>query len=468
MFRIFSQYVSAKCLLLMMVEGSLIVLSLICAAKLRFWNSPAEFRFYVALPDFAVQSAIVVGVCLACFYYNELYDLSASSGSMDQVLRIEQSLGAASLLLGLLYFMFPNLLFSRGVFIIGLILVTILVVLSRRFLEGAWQLGSPIQRVVILGTGALALELAREVTLRQDLGMKLEGFVSGAVLQADNERIFGFPILGSATEMEAITKRSAISRIIVALENCRGVLPAKELVTLRVQGVRVDDAASVLSALTGRIPLHAVKPSWFVFSDGFHRSKWNELLKRTLDLAAGIAGLVLALPIMALVAFAILVDSKGPVIYRQTRVGRMDRCFDVLKFRSMRVNAEQNNGAQWAVKNDPRVTRVGGFLRKYRLDELPQFLNVVRGDMSFVGPRPERPCFVEELRKQIPYYDERHSVRPGITGWAQVQYSYGASVEDAFKKLEYDLFYLKNTSVSFDMAIILKTVKIVISGHNGR
>jgi len=468
MFRIFSQYVSAKSLLLMMVEGSLIVLSLICAAKLRFWNSPAEFRFYVALPDFAVQSAIVVGVCLACFYYNELYDLSAGSGSMDQVLRIEQSLGAASLLLGLLYFMFPNLLFSRGVFIIGLILVTILVVLSRRFLEGAWQLGSPIQRVVILGTGALALELAREVTLRQDLGMKLEGFVSGAVLQADNERIFGFPILGSATEMEAITKRSAISRIIVALENCRGVLPAKELVTLRVQGVRVDDAASVLSALTGRIPLHAVKPSWFVFSDGFHRSKWNELLKRTLDLAAGIAGLVLALPIMALVAFAILVDSKGPVIYRQTRVGRMDRCFDVLKFRSMRVNAEQNNGAQWAVKNDPRVTRVGGFLRKYRLDELPQFLNVVRGDMSFVGPRPERPCFVEELRKQIPYYDERHSVRPGITGWAQVQYSYGASVEDAFKKLEYDLFYLKNTSVSFDMAIILKTVKIVISGHNGR
>jgi len=156
------------------VEGSLIVLSLICAAKLRFWNSPAEFGFYVALPDFAVQSAIVVGVCLACFYYNEMYDLSAGSGSMDQVLRIEQSLGAASLLLGLLYFLFPNLLLSRGVFIIGLILVTILVVLSRRFLEGAWQLSSPIQRVVILGTGALALELAREVTLRHDLGMKLE------------------------------------------------------------------------------------------------------------------------------------------------------------------------------------------------------------------------------------------------------------------------------------------------------
>ena len=467
MFRIFSQYVSAKSLLLMMVEGSLIVLSLLCAAKLRFWNSPAEFGFYVAFPDFAVQSAIVVGVCLACFYYNDLYDLSAGSGSMDQVLRVEQSLGAASLLLGSLYFLLPNLLLSRGVFIIGMILVTVLVVLSRRILDGAWQLSSPIQHIVILGTGELALELAREVTRRADLGMKLEGFVSGTELQADREKIFGFPVLGSATEMEAIAKRGAISRIIVALENRRGVLPIRELVTLRVQGVRVDDASSVLSALTGRIPLHAVKPSWFVFSDGFHRSKWNELLKRTLDLAAGIAGLLLSLPIMALVAFAILLDSKGPVIYRQIRVGRMDRCFDVLKFRLMRVDAEEK-GAQWATENDARITRVGGFLRKYRLDELPQFLNVVRGDMSFVGPRPERPCFVEELRKQIPYYDERHSVRPGITGWAQVQYVYGASVEDAFKKLEYDLFYLKNTSLSFDLAIILKTIKIVIGGHGGR
>jgi sugar transferase (PEP-CTERM system associated) len=468
MLRIFSQYVSAKSLVLMMVEGLVIVLSLVCAAKVRFWNSPAEFGFYVALPDFALQSAIVVGVCLACFYYNDLYDLSAGSGSIDQVLRVEQSLGAASLLLGLLYFLFPNLLLRRGVLIIGMILVTVLIVLSRRFLDGAWQLSSPIQRVAILGTGALALELAREVTRRQDLGMKLEGFVSGTELETDREKIFGFPILGSATDMAGIARRGAISRIIVAFENRRGVLPTRELVTLRVQGVRVDDASSVLSALTGRIPLHAVKPSWFVFSDGFHRSKWNELLKRTLDLAAGITGLLLSLPIMALIAFAIVLDSKGPVIYRQTRVGRMDRCFDVLKFRSMRVDAEVENGARWAAKNDPRITQVGRFLRKYRLDELPQFFNVVRGDMSFVGPRPERPCFVEELRKQIPYYDERHSVRPGITGWAQVQYSYGASVEDAFKKLEYDLFYLKNMSLSFDLAIILKTIKIVIGGHGGR
>ena len=268
--------------------------------------------------------------------------------------------------------------------------------------------------------------------------------------------------------MESIAKRRGISRIIVALEDCRGTLPTRELVTLRVQGLRVEDAATALSGLTGRVALRAVKPSWFVFSDGFYRSKWNDLLKRALDLAAANLGFALSLPVMILVALAVRLDSKGPVIYRQIRVGRMGRRFNVLKFRSMRTDAEKENGAQWASQNDPRVTKVGRFLRKYRLDELPQFYNVIRGEMSFVGPRPERPEFVQELRKTIPYYDERHSVRPGITGWAQVQYSYGASVEDAFNKLEYDLFYLKNLSLTFDLAILFRTVKIALGGYGGR
>jgi sugar transferase (PEP-CTERM system associated) len=299
--------------------------------------------------------------------------------------------------------------------------------------------------------------------------LKLEGFVSGAARGPEEaNKIFGFPVLGSAAEMEAIAKERAISRIIVALEDRRGTLPSRELVTLRVRGVRVDDASSALSVLTGRVALRSVKPSWFVFSDGFHRSKWNDLAKRVLDLVGGVIGLVISLPIMILVAVAVRLDSKGPVIYRQTRVGRMGKCFEVLKFRSMKTDAEQENGAQWAIENDPRVTRVGGFLRKYRLDELPQFLNVIRGEMSFVGPRPERPCFVEELSKTIPYYEERHSVRPGLTGWAQVQYAYGSSVEDAFNKLEYDLFYLKNLSLTFDLGIIFKTIRIVINGHGGR
>lgn len=467
MFRIFNQYVSAKSFLLMLVEGLLVVVSLICAAGLRFWNNPAEFALYVAFPDFAVQIAIVVAVCLICFYCNDLYDLSGRSGSMEQVLRVEQSLGAALLLLGLLYFLFPGLLLSRGVFLIGMLLVAALVILCRRILDRVWRLSSPLQRVVILGTGELALELAREINRREDLNMKLEGFVGGSAWEAGSETIFGFPVLGPAGEMETIAQRSGVSRIIVALDDRRGMLPTRELVTLRVKGVRIDDASSALSALTGRIPLRAVRPSWFVFSDGFHRSRWNDFLKRALDLVVSIVCLLISLPVMILVALAIRIDSRGPILYRQTRVGRMGKCFEVLKFRSMRVDAEEN-GARWATENDPRITRVGAFLRKYRLDELPQFVNVIRGEMCFVGPRPERPSFVDELRKTIPYYDERHSVRPGITGWAQVQYSYGASIEDAFYKLEYDLFYLKNMSLIFDVAIIFRTVRIVASGRGGR
>jgi len=296
--------------------------------------------------------------------------------------------------------------------------------------------------------------------------MKLTGFVTAAAGRVENH--FGIPVLGSAHQMEAIAHEHGISRIIVALEDRRGALPIRELVTVRVQGVRVEDATTALSALTGRIALHAVRPSWFVFSDGFYRSRWNDVLKRVLDIFGSICGLILSSPVMLLVALAIKLDSRGPVFYRQTRVGGKRKHFEVIKFRSMRVDAEKGTGAQWAQEDDPRVTRVGRFLRKYRLDEFPQFLNVIRGDMSFVGPRPERPCFVEELRKAIPYYDERHSVRPGITGWAQVQYSYGSSVEDAFKKLEFDLFYLKNMSITFDLAIIFRTIRIVTGGQGGR
>lgn len=468
MFRVFNQYVSVKMLLLMMLETAVIVLSFVGAAKLRFWNNPTEFEAYTIFPEFAVQTTIVVLVCLACFYFNDLYDLNAAHGAVERVLRIEQSLGAACLLLGLLYFLVPSLLLSRGVFLIGMVLATALMILTRKGLDSAWQLTGPAQRVVILGTGVVAVDLAREMARRGDLGIKLEGFVRGISSEDPGEALYGYPVLGSAAEMEEIAHRYAISRIIVALEDRRGVLPTRELVKVRVEGVRVEDAPTALSSLTGRISLRAVTPSWFVFSDGFRRSKWNDILKRILDLVGGLTGAILFSPLMLLVAVVVRLDSKGPVIYRQVRVGHKGKCFEVLKFRSMRTDAEEGTGAQWATQDDPRVTRVGRFLRKYRLDELPQFLNVIRGEMSFVGPRPERPCFVEELRKQIPYYDERHSVRPGLTGWAQVQYSYGASVEDAFKKLEYDLFYLKNMSLAFDLGIIFQTIRIVVSGHGGR
>jgi len=468
MFRIFNQYVSAKGFLLLILESCLMVLCFMGAVQLRFWNNPIELARYEVWPDFEVQIVVVVLVCLVCFYFNDLYNLKMSDNPVERLLRVEQSLGAASLLLGLFYFMFPGMMLSRYVFLIGMLLIGVFLGLGRRLLDKAWQMSAPVQRVAILGTGPLALELAREITRRGDLSMRLEGFLNTGPSAAEGEKIFGFPVLGSTADMEAIAGDRALSRIIVALEDRRGTLPTRELVTLRVKGLRIDDAATALSALTGRVSLHAVKPSWFVFSEGFHRSRWNEVLKRALDLAAAIVGIVLAMPLMILVAIAVRLESRGGAIYRQTRVGRRDKCFEVLKFRSMCQDAEKVNGVQWATHNDPRVTRIGRFLRKYRLDELPQFWNVICGDMSFVGPRPERPSFVEDLRQKITYYDERHSVRPGLTGWAQVQYSYGASVEDAYNKLEYDLFYLKNMSLTFDLAIILKTIKIVVGGHGGR
>jgi len=354
------------------------------------------------------------------------------------------------------------------VFIIAMLLAMTLTVISRKAFEKVWQLTAPRQAVAILGTGELALATARELTRREDLSLKVEGFISARTTTLKDDTLLGFRVLGSANDLETVASEHGISRIIVAMEDQRGALPTRELVTLRVRGVRVEDASTALAGLTGRVSLRAVKPSWFVFSEGFQRSKWNDSLKRIGDLFFGLIGLVLSSPLMVAVAVAVRLDSEGPVIYQQTRVGRMGKCFEVLKFRSMRMDAEKQNGAQWATKNDPRVTRLGRILRKYRLDELPQFFNVIRGDMSFVGPRPERPCFVEDLKQKIPYYDERHSVRPGLTGWAQVQYTYGASVEDAFNKLEYDLFYLKNVSLTFDLLIILQTVRLVLAGRGGR
>ena len=468
MIRVFSQYVSPRSILLMMLEGLVITLALVCGARLRFWDSDAGFLAYVGVSDFLIQLAAFVVILQVSFYYCHLYDLSAIRHRHEMWISLGQSLGVGCLLLGLLYFAFPGLVISRGVFFISIALVAAFVTLNRAMLDRVWMVAAPRENTVILGTGKLGVTVCRELTSRDDLDVSLKGFVSLGVDHLADGGILGRPVLGAVDQLPAIVEQLGISRIIVALEDRRQTLPIRELVTLRVSGVRVEEAHSTISSLTGRVWLETVKPSWFVFSDGFRRSHLTAFLKRTIDLVCGLLGLVLSAPLMLLVAVAIRLDSKGPVIYRQARVGLRGRIFDVLKFRSMRTDAEAENGAQWASDRDPRVTRVGRFLRKYRLDELPQFLNVIRGEMSFVGPRPERPVFVEQLRKEISYYDERHTVRPGLTGWAQVQYEYGASVEDAARKLEYDLFYLKNMSVMFDCAIIFKTVGIVLAGQGGR
>jgi sugar transferase (PEP-CTERM system associated) len=466
MVRVFSQYISVKSLLLILLEGTIMIAALVCGAKLRFWTSPVEFGEYTQLPDFGWQVLLFVLVFLSCFYYGNLYDLSGMKQRHERWIFLGQSLGAGCLVLGLLYYAFPGLLIGRGVFFISTALLIVFVALDRLLLEAVWRAVAPKQNMLILGTQELALTIADELSRRDDLNIRLVGFVS-AISDADVE-LHGHPVFGTAADLYQITLEQHINRIVVALEDRRGTLPVGDLVRLRVQGIRVEDAQTTVAALTGRVWLKTVKPSWFVFSDGFHRSKLTLIMKRAIDLAFGLVGLVMSIPLLAMIAIAIRLDSKGPAIYEQERVGLGGRPFHLFKFRSMRVDAEVDSTARWAIEDDPRVTRVGRFLRKFRLDELPQFFNVMRGDMSFVGPRPERPVFVDMLRKEISYYDERHSVRPGITGWAQVQYRYGACVEDAFRKLEYDLFYLKNMSVLFDCAIVLRTVRIVLTGFGGR
>jgi sugar transferase (PEP-CTERM system associated) len=441
----------------MILEALIVGACLSAAVWLRFWSDATQSEVMLGTPAFWLRASGVALIFPMVFYCCQLYDFSTLRSRIDHVMQLIQSAGYACIPLGLLYTVWPDLMPGRGIVLIGIGLALPLIALCRVAVAS----GVLEQKVLILGIGELARSVAAALASREDLRVSVAGYLAGNEPSATPPE--GARVLGRVEELIPIVRSTQADRIIVALEERRNVLPVRDLVRLRMEGVRVEDAQSALAELSGRVALNAIQPSWFVFSEGFRRSDLMVLMKDSIDLICATMGFVLSLPIMAAVAGAIKLDSPGPVIYRQRRVGVGGSCFEVYKFRSMRANAEQS-GAQWAAADDPRVTRVGAFLRKYRLDELPQFINVIRGDMSFVGPRPERPEFVEELRTAIPYYDERHTVRPGITGWAQVQYEYGASVEAACRKLEYDLYYLKHMSALFDIRIILRTIGTVITG----
>jgi sugar transferase (PEP-CTERM system associated) len=275
-------------------------------------------------------------------------------------------------------------------------------------------------------------------------------------------------ILDTEGELYETVKRENADKIVVSLTERRGVLPLQEIMTCKLSGIEVIDAPSFYERMTGKLLLENITPSWFIFSDGFRITALVRFIKRVADVLFSAAGILLVLPFIPLIALAICLDSPGPILFRQVRVGEREKNFTLYKFRTMRQDAEKGTGAVWAKEKDPRVTRLGNFLRKSRIDEIPQLFNVLKGDMSLVGPRPERPEFIEKLKAVIPYYSERHFVKPGVTGWAQVRYPYGASVEDALEKLRYDLYYIKNLTLTFDLMIILETVKVVLFRRGGR
>ncbi|MCX5908664.1 MAG: TIGR03013 family PEP-CTERM/XrtA system glycosyltransferase [Deltaproteobacteria bacterium] len=286
-------------------------------------------------------------------------------------------------------------------------------------------------------------------------------------MKADREKTSNMTVIGNFSEISSLCKNAQVDRIVVALDERRGTLPVEELLGCRLKGIQVDDGVAFSEHLSGKLSVENLRPSSLIFSNHFKRSAIYKGIKRSVDRLSSVLGLAISSPALLLIALAIKWDSPGPVLYRQERVGEDGKGFELLKFRSMRVDAEAN-GPVWAMREDTRVTRVGRIIRKLRLDEIPQMLNVLRGEMSFVGPRPERPFFVERLKREIPFYTHRHSVVPGITGWAQIYYPYGASKEDAQEKLKYDLYYIKHASLLMDLTIILETFKIILLGRGAR
>ena len=409
------------------------------------------------------KTLLVAGVAQACLYYADLYNLRLVSDRRELFIRVVQALGAASFILAALYFWFPFLVIGRGVFAIAAVLVVSLVIGWRLLFEWLSRRVRPRERLLLVGTNAQAVALAEEIfSRRRELGVEIVGFIDPDPARV-GAHVLNPGVVGTIEDIPSIVRSRNVDRVVVSLVDARGKLPMDKLLEMKLDGVAFDHLASVYEEYTGKIAVENLRPSWLIFSSGFRKSRLLAASKRLLDLVASSVLLIVTLPLMGIVALAVKFTSPGPVLYHQNRVGLQGAVFMVHKFRTMRENAEALTGPVWASKSgDPRVTPIGGMLRRTRFDELPQLWNVISGEMSFVGPRPERPEFVSELTHQIPYYGQRHSVRPGITGWAQVRYTYGASVEDALQKLQYDLFYIKNMSVALDLFILFETVKTVL------
>jgi sugar transferase (PEP-CTERM system associated) len=409
------------------------------------------------------RASIIAMVLQLCLHYCDLYDVRTLHDRRDLEVRLFQALGAGSLIVALLYYWVPPLILGRGVFLIGAGLILLLVIGWRMAFEWLSARVGPAERLLILGTDQAAITLARELfDRRHDLGVEIVGFVD-----ADQRRV-GAPVInpgviGAIADIPAIVSDRKVDRVVVSVADLRGKLSMEKLLDMRFNdGVRFDYLASVYEEYTGKIAVENLRPSWLIFSDGFRKTRTLRVAKRAMDVALATVGLALLWPVMALVALGIQLTSPGPVFYHQDRVGQYGRVFRIHKFRSMYVDAEKESGAVWSRAGDPRVTPLGRVLRRTRLDELPQMWNVLMGDMSVVGPRPERPFFVSQLKAEIPFYNQRHALRPGLTGWAQIRHSYGATVDDALQKLQYDLFYIKHMSIAFDLFVIVETVKTVL------
>lgn len=464
MLRIFKQYYPVRNAFFVVGEGLFIFLSVIIASWLLIGHD-----FIMVDQALLFKTLLISVVCQLFLYYNDLYDLNVTNTYRELFIRLLQALGASAIFLAVVYFLFPAFIIGRGVFTVSICFVIAFIVLWRVGYTHVLNRGLFDQKIVLLGSGELARNIAGEISDSRDCGYRIAAVVNGQ--NSDGQCVEGVAARICKNGYDGLCKEARalnIDKIVVAIEERRTGFPIRQLLQCRVDGIEVIEGTSFYEMLTGKLIVEKINPSWLIFSEGFRKSWLRRVLKRSGDLLLSIIMLVLLAPVLVVAAILIKLDSKGPVFFSQERVGENRKPYMVHKFRSMVQDAEKQSGPVWAQSNDSRVTRVGKFIRKWRIDEFPQLFNVIKGEMSFVGPRPERAFFVKELEEAIPYYGERFSVKPGVTGWAQVNYPYGASVEDAKEKLNYDLFYIKNMSIFMDMMVVMRTVKTVLFGEGAR
>ena len=473
MIRLFNRYFPTRTLLLTLTEALLVTSGFVLAVLLSS-GTAVDAKIYLLYENGAGRIGLVVLVFLVLMYYFDLYNSAILTNRREVVTRLVGVLGTTFVALAVLYYTFPGASLGGTVLWAGILTVAIVVPVWRSFFFVLNRSRRFAERTLIYGDGPLASPLMDAIAQRPELGLRVSGYVGS------EPQIAGIPMV-RGEELTDFVKRKDIRRVIVTMGDRRGNLDVSQLLKLKASGVQIQDGPEYYETVTGMIPLESLRLSWLLFSPGFHVRAPLRLYKRAFSLFFGLVGVVLSAPIMALAALAIRLDSEGPAIFRQQRVGEFGVSFTVYKFRTMydgdkialsrsnyNSSPDQNNIGTPAHDGDPRITRVGKWLRRTRLDELPQLFNIVKGDISFVGPRPVPPHEEEQCAAVIPFYKERWLIKPGATGWAQINRGYNATIEDHKKKLAYDLFYIKNVSIGLDIYILFATFKILLLGRGGR
>lgn len=443
----------------------------------------AGLSFYLALRiRFPVQEAnselfskslarpvVFIVVLISVSYVFEMYSLSKLRNTVQMLRQIVYSVLVSFLVLSGVVFLNPDWMIGRGLVAISLSLFIVLQLAWHLLFRKLFDLPYLAEKMVVIGTGATALQIGHLINSTADTNHCLVGYVAYERNGSIETAVPSGKVVGTLEHLLEIVTRFSVTKIIVVNSQQLGDSFSQHLLlNCKLLGVDIVDGPGYFESVTEKLMLENMDMNDLIYSSGFRRHPLGALVKRLFDISISVTGILLTLPLIPLICLMVKINSSGPVLYRQRRVGYMGKNFDIFKFRTMATDAELNSGAVWSQNNDPRIKPIGRFLRKSRLDEIPQLLNVLKGDMSFIGPRPERPEFVNSLQEQIPFYGKRHFIKPGITGWAQIKHPYGASVEESFEKLRYDLYYFKHMNPVLDTIIVLKTIKVVLSQFGGR